>query len=264
MKSYDKLNNSIEKSGSILCVGLDADIDKLPLGVERNLEGLLSFNREIISACAISASSFKINFAFYEQYGVNGFDVLLKTIEEIPKDKFIIADAKRGDIGNTSKAYAKSAFDFFNADSITVSPYMGSDSIIPFLEYKDKMVFILALTSNPGSADFQRLVSDGEPLYKHVIKKSISFGSTDSIGFVVGATHPEELEDIRQMIPENYLLIPGVGTQGGDIEAIIKANNNCPAIINVSRDVIYSSSGENYAEKASEKAEFYKKRFSNE
>jgi len=264
MNSFEKLTKSIDVSGSMLCVGLDSDISKLPNGIEKNLDGLLKFNKKIINSCSTYASAFKVNFAFYEQYGSEGFDVLKETMDNMPNDKFIIADSKRGDIGNTSKAYAKSCFEYFNADSITVNPYMGSDSILPFLEYKNKMVFVLALTSNPGSADYQRLIAEDEPIYKHVIKKCAALSENKNIGFVVGATHPDELSEIREIIPDKFLLIPGVGSQGGDIEAILEANKSGPAVINVSRDIIYSSGDQDFAEKAALKARKYKELFNNE
>ncbi len=259
MNSFEKLSNSVERSKSLLCVGLDTSIAKLPAGIEKNVEGLLFFNRQIVEATAEYTAAYKLNFAFYEQYGSDGFDILKKTIEAIPQDKFVIADAKRGDIGNTSKAYAESAFDFFKADAITVSPYMGSDSLKPFLEYDNKMIFILALTSNPGSADFQRLEYGGTPLYQQVIKTTATYGNNQNTGYVVGATHPAELSLIRKIIPKHFLLIPGVGTQGGDAKAILKANNNSPVIINVSRDIIYSSGSVDFAESAAVRAEYYQK-----
>ena len=262
MNSFDKLNNAISETGSFLCVGLDSDIARLPESVERDIDGLLQFNNKIIEATQEFAAAFKLNFAFYEQYGSSGFDVLKKTISAIPENKFIIADAKRGDIGNTSKAYAKAVFDFFKADAITVSPYMGNDSILPFFDYQDKMIFILALTSNPGSEDFQRLECNGKYLYEHVIEKTMQYGNKWNTAYVVGATHPEELKQIRKTIPDNYILIPGVGTQGGDVDAILKANGDSPVIINVSRDIIYSSGMEMFAESAAVRAQYYSEIFS--
>jgi orotidine-5'-phosphate decarboxylase len=257
MNSFTKLTEITKKNSSLLCVGLDTDIKKIPAHLGNDIDNLFVFNREIIEATKDLVCSYKINFAFYEQYGAKGFDILKKTIDAIPEDIFIIADAKRGDIGNTSSAYARSCFEYFRADSITVNPYMGFDSVKPFLEFEDKFVFLLALTSNPGSNDFQRLVSEGKPLYKHVIEKSQSWASHENLGFVVGATHPSELEEVRDMAKENVLLIPGVGTQGGDVEAVLKANRGGHAVINVSRAVIYASGGTDFAEKAREKAVKY-------
>ena len=257
MNSYEKYQIAKEKNNSILCVGLDTDINKLPGGLLKDAEGMLEFNRQIIEATKDLVCSFKINFAFYETLGAAGFEILNKTIEIIPDNIFIIADAKRGDIGNTSKSYADSCFNYFKADAITVHPYMGIDSVSPFLSFKDKFVFLLALTSNPGSNDFQQLICDGKPLFQHTIEKSAEWAGKDNLGYVVGATHPDDLIKIRQIIPDRLLLIPGVGTQGGDTEAILKANNNADAIINVSRDIIYASSGTDFAEKARERAIFY-------
>jgi orotidine-5'-phosphate decarboxylase len=261
MNSYEKLTNAVVTSNSLLCVGLDSDIARMPESIEKNMDGILDFNIRIIEATAAYTAAYKINFAFYEQYGTPGFEILKKTIETVPTDKFIIADAKRGDIGNTSKSYAKSAFEYFNADALTVNPYMGSDSLKPFLEYEDKMIFILALTSNPGSADFQHLISDGEPLYINVIKKTSTYGNKNNSGYVVGATHPEELSRIREIIPEHFLLIPGIGTQGGDAKSILQANGDKPTIINVSRDIIYQSSLDIFAEAAAGRAKYYQELF---
>lgn len=254
MNAFDKLINSTEKNKTLLCVGLDTDIDKIPIQFQNGLEGILDFNKAIIEATSDLVNSYKLNFAFYEQYGIEGMMILKKTIEHIPNNILKIADAKRGDIGNTSKSYAKAAFEAFGCDAITVSPYMGEDSIKPFLEYKDKMTFILCLTSNQGSNDFQRLEFNGKPLYKSVLEKTILWGSKEQVGYVVGATHPNELMGIREIAQENPLLIPGIGAQGGDLEATLKANQNAPAMINASRAVIYASSGLDFAEKAREKA----------
>ncbi len=259
MKSYEKLINSINKSGSRLCVGLDTTAAKLPGKLKGDPNRIVEFNRNVIDATAEFAAAYKINFAFYEQYGVSGMRMLEETIKEIPEGIFIVADAKRGDIGNTSEAYAVSAFEHFGADSVTVSPYMGVDSVEPFLKFPSKMVFVLALTSNVGSKDFQRLEFGGKPLFMHVIEKSRSWAEDDTVGFVVGATHPDDLKLIRAAAPMNALLIPGVGTQGGDAEATIAANGKAPAIINVSRDIIFAGNDANYASAIHAKAEYYHK-----
>lgn len=261
MNSYQKIKYYQSEKKSLLCVGLDSDVNKLPDVFERKVSSLLDFNLEIIKSTLEFASSYKINFAFYEQYGSEGLDVIKKTMEYLKDKSFVIADAKRGDIGNTSNAYAKSCFDYFGADAITVAPYMGYDSVEPFLKFSDKMTFILALTSNPGSADFQRLVFDGKPLFQHVIEKSISWGTIESTGFVTGATHPEDISKIRKIIPENYLLIPGVGTQGGDVQSLMRSNGNGPSIINVSRDIIYASNGKDFGASSSVRAKYYKELF---
>ncbi len=261
MNALEKLKKIREEKKSLLCVGLDTDINKLPQGIGRSVDGILEFNKSIIESTAGYAAAYKINFAFYEQYGVRGFEILKETFGMIPQEIFTIADAKRGDIGNTSKAYAVSCFDYFGADSVTVNPYMGYDSVSPFLEYKDKMVFLLCLTSNSGSNDFQRLGSSGMPVYRHVYHASSKWAPEDMLGYVIGATHPGELAEIREDIPGRVLLIPGIGAQGGDIEAVIKANAGGPALINVSRSVIYASSGADFAEKAAEKAKYYMDEF---
>ena len=263
MNSYKKLIEIQTKNKSILCVGLDSDIDKLPIHLKtKGIKGLVEFNKNIIDCTKDLCCAYKINFAFYEQFGIDGIAALRKTFEFIPSEIFTIADAKRGDIGNTSTAYAKSIFEIYDADSITVSPYMGKDSILPFLEFTNKLTFLLALTSNPSSLDFQRLESNGKPVYQHVIQKSMEWSEKDNIGYVVGATHPKELEEIRSYCKENVILIPGIGSQGGDISATLKANNNKPAIINVSRAIIYCSSESDYAEKARLEAIKYKNSFS--
>jgi orotidine-5'-phosphate decarboxylase len=261
MTAFDKLLNITKENASILCVGLDSDINKIPPHLGRDIDGLLKYNKLIIEATKDKVNSYKINFAFYEQYGIEGIEALKKTFDMIPENIFTIADAKRGDIGNTSKSYAKSCFEYFRADSITVSPYMGNDSVEPFLEYKDKMTFLLNLTSNDGSRDFQRLQCDGKELYKHVMSKSMKWAECDRLGYVVGATHPEELEELRKMGPNRVFLIPGIGAQGGDIEQTINANGDGPAIINVSRAIIYASIDVNFTDKVRAKAEEYRQAF---
>ena len=246
MISYKKLINAIQNKNSLLCVGLDSDINKIPTNVfTKDINGLLEFNETTINNTKQFVSAYKINFAFYEQLGSDGFNLINDTLKLIPDDIFTIADAKRGDIGNTSSAYTKAVFQNMDFDSITINPYMGMDSISPFLEDKNKMVFILALTSNPGSSDFQRLIANDKPIYQHIIEKTINTFNVENAGFVIGATHPEELTDIRKIIPKNVILIPGVGTQGGDVDAIMKANNNSPALINVSRAIIYPETFDN-------------------
>lgn len=237
-----KLMNAIANKKSLLCVGLDTDLAKLPQKLfTQDFYGLLAFNKMVIEQTQDFAAAYKINFAFYEQYGDIGFNLIRKTLEFIPDKIFTIADAKRGDIGNTSVAYSKMAFNAFNFDAITVNPYMGIDSVASFLTNPAKMVFVLALTSNPGSFDFQRLMSDNKPVYQHVVEKFANEFSADNLGFVVGATHPQELQQLRKTIPNNVILIPGVGAQGGDVEQVLAANAGAPAIINVSRAILYPS-----------------------
>lgn len=257
MKSYDKLIKALSNKKTMLCVGLDTDMDKLPEPMAKSTSGMYYFNKEIIEATKDFAVAYKINTAFYEQYGLKGWEILKATVDMIPKDAFLILDAKRGDIGNTSAAYAKAFFEDMRADALTVAPYMGSDSIKPFLEYTDKFVFLLALTSNAGSFDFQRLISGGKPLYKHVTEISANWADCTNLGFVVGATHPDELAELRAEHRDRVFLIPGVGAQGGDIEAVLAANKGKPSLINVSRGIIYASSGEDFASAARAKAEYY-------
>jgi len=261
MTALEKIKNIQQKNHSLLCVGLDSDLSKIPKHFGNNIKSLLDFNKEIIDCTKDIACAYKINFAFYEQYGAEGFQILKETFEYIPADIFTIADAKRGDIGNTSGAYAKSVFEYFNADSITVNPYMGEDSVAPFLEFEDKMVFLLTLTSNSGSTDLQRIASNGKPFYRFVIDISRIWSTHDKLGYVFGATHPDELKEIREIIPKHCLLIPGIGSQGGSIVDTISANSGGPAIINVSRDIIYASTDKNFAEVVRKRAEFYRNSF---
>ena len=260
MNAFDKMIARQSAIASRLCIGLDTELSKIPEHLHGLESPILAFNQQIIHATNEYASAYKINTAFYEQYGISGWEALKQTIEAIPKEIFTIADAKRADIGNTSSAYARAVFDDLNCDAITVNPYMGYDSLAPFLEREDRMVIVLALTSNPGSSDFQRLISDGKPMYQHVIETVLSWKRNASIGFVIGATHPDELALIRQYASDAVLLIPGIGAQGGDIDAIMKANANGPVFINVSRGIQYAGTGEQFGEKAHEAAKFYKER----
>lgn len=245
-----KIRSIQQQVNTTLCIGLDTDMAKLPQGISRNVQGVVDFNKAIIEATADLCCSYKINFAFYEQYGTAGFDAIAQTLSCIPTGHLSIADAKRGDIGNTSAAYANAILQQMGFDSITVSPYMGADSVEPFLEAENKLVFVLALTSNSGSADFQHCLVEGKPLYQHVIAKALQWQRKGDIGFVVGATHPRQLEEIRDEVPELPLLIPGVGTQGGSAKEIRLANKNGIALINVSRAVLYASSGSDFTEQA--------------
>ncbi len=244
----------IQESTSMLCVGLDTSVERLPEGLPRTLDGMVSFNRHIIEATKDLCCAYKINFAFYEQYGHEGMTALEQTAAHLPSTHIRIADAKRGDIGNTAEAYARSVFEHMPFDAVTVSPYMGHDSVTPFLAYADKLVFILALTSNPGSHEFQRLQLAGRPLYEIVMDAALDWAGPAERGFVVGATHPQELEAIRTRHPHVPLLIPGVGAQGGDPVALRLANGNGPAFINSSRAILYASSGADFAECAREVA----------
>jgi orotidine-5'-phosphate decarboxylase len=251
----EKIANAQTLTNTMLCVGLDTELAKLPKGIMRNHQGIVEFNKHIISATKDLCSSYKINFAFYEQYGSHGFDIIEQTLADIPSTHVTIADAKRGDIGNTSTAYANAILIEMGFDCITVSPYMGSDSIEPFLDYDNKLVFVLALTSNPGSADFQHLMIDDIPLYQHVITRSQTWKRKGELGYVVGATHPEQLSHIRSIVPNAPLLIPGVGAQGGDPNVIREMNNGGVAFVNASRAIIYASSCDDFAVSARTKAE---------
>ncbi len=243
----------IKKKGTFLCVGLDTDIQKIPPHLLREEDPIFAFNKEIIDATSDYCVAYKPNIAFYESRGVKGWESLQKTLNYIPKEHFTIADAKRGDIGNTSKMYAQTFFETFEFDSITIAPYMGSDSVEPFLSFPDKWVILLALTSNPGSMDFQMLEDEnGLPLYKKVLETSKKWGNADNMMYVVGATRAAYLQEIRKIVPDNFLLIPGVGAQGGSLEEVAKygMNYECGLLVNSSRAIIYKSNEEDFAEKA--------------
>ena len=244
---------------SFLCVGLDTDINKIPKHLLKEEDPIFAFNKAIIDATYKYAIAYKPNTAFYEVYGAKGWASLEKTINYIKlhyPEIFVIADAKRGDIGNTSANYARAFFETMNVDAITVAPYMGIDSVEPFLGFEDKWVILLALTSNKGSRDFQYLNAEGQELYKNVILKSKEWGNEKNMMYVVGATHPEELGEIRKMLPDHFFLVPGVGAQGGDLEAVAKygLNSQVGLLVNSSRGIIYASNDEDFAEKAAEEA----------
>ena len=243
----------IQERKSFLCVGLDPDMDKIPPFL-KNLENpIWAFNKAIIDATKPYCVAYKPNFAFYEAYGKMGYEALEKTIHYIGNEHFIIADAKRGDIGNTSKMYAKAAFEVLGADAITVAPYMGKDSVTPFLSYENKWIIVLGLTSNKGSEDFQFIKSeDYKPLYQQVIEKVASWTSPNNTMFVIGATHPESFIEIRKLIPDHFLLVPGVGEQGGELESVIKygRNNQIGLLINSSRGILYASNEKDFDKQA--------------
>ena len=221
-----------------LCVGLDLDRTKLPAPYHGQADDLQRFACDVIDAVRPYAACFKINVAFYEQYGRAGIDALY-AVREHCAESYVILDAKRGDIGNTSAAYATAGFEDLRADAITVAPYMGRDSVEPFLAWEGKMVYVLGLTSNPGSYDFQRLDAGGMPLYERVMRTALSWERKGDIGFVVGATSPAELAHVRRLFPDVPFLIPGIGTQGGDASETLAANGNGPAVFNVSRGLLY-------------------------
>ncbi len=247
-----QLFEHILKKKSYLCVGLDTDIKKIPRHLLSSPDPVFEFNKIIIDATADYCVAYKPNTAFYESLGAKGWESLQKTLEYIPKDVFSIADAKRGDIGNTSGLYARAFFETMNFDAVTVAPYMGEDSIKPFLDFKNKWVILLALTSNAGSKDFQLEKIGGEELFVKVIKKSQQWASAEQLMYVVGATQASLLSQIRKYAPDHFLLVPGVGAQGGDLEEVSKhgMNKECGLLVNASRSIIYASDGVDFATEA--------------
>lgn len=252
----EELIAQIKAKKSMLCVGLDTDMDKLPEGLERSMKGMLEFNRNIIEATHKYAVAYKVNTAFYEQYGSEGWACMEETLNLIPKDCFTIADAKRGDIGNTSSMYARAFFKRLNFDSITVAPYMGEDSLSPFFAFEGKWVICLGLTSNAGSKDFQILEAEGLKIYQHVMHKVSQWGNPGNLMFVTGATKASDLKQLRQAFPEHFFLVPGVGAQGGTVHDVCEAamNDFGGLLINASRSILYASSGADYIEKAEAEA----------
>jgi orotidine-5'-phosphate decarboxylase len=256
--------NQIKQKKSFLCVGLDTDVSKLPKSFLDFEDPLYEYNKIVIEQTKDVAVAYKMNIAFYEMLGYKGWISLEKTLNLIPDHIFRIADAKRGDIGNTSKQYALTFFKTYNFDAITVSPYMGSDSIGPFLEFENKWVIILALTSNKGSADFQFINSEGKKLYEYVLTTAARWGTDQNIMFVVGATHPALFAHIRQIVPDHFLLIPGVGTQGGDLDAIshYALNKDVGVLVNVSRNILFPENEKPFPESIGFEAEAYRKAMS--
>lgn len=256
----DQLVENIRRKGSFLCVGLDSDINKLPRHLLSADDPVYEFNKAIIDATAPYCVAYKPNLAFYEATGAQGWITLEKTIKYIKEnhpDQFIIADAKRGDIGNTSKLYARSFFEHLDVDSVTVAPYMGEDSVTPFLGYEGKWVILLALTSNKGSHDFQFIEDkEGTRLFEHVIETSSKWAGPEEMMYVVGATQGEMFKDIRKVAPESFLLVPGVGAQGGSLAEVARYGmiKDCGLLVNSSRGIIFASSGEDFAETAGKEA----------
>lgn len=247
-----QLIQEIKNKKSFLCIGLDTDLNKIPAFLKDFNDPIFEFNKRIIDATQDICVAYKPNIAFYESLGPKGWESLEKTIDYIPDSIFTIADAKRGDIGNTSKMYAKTFFEYFNFDSVTVAPYMGIDSVEPFLEFEDKWVILLGLTSNRGSHDFQQIKSNDVPLYESVIRKSQEWGSPENLMYVIGATHPESFAEVRDMAKEHFFLVPGIGAQGGDLNGVVSngMNDDCGLLINSSRGIIYSGNGEDFDTKA--------------
>jgi len=255
--NYQTLYQNIKKKKSYLCVGLDADISKIPPHLLSEKDPIFEFNKQIIDATYPFAVAYKPNTAFYEALGARGWESLQKTIEYLPKDTFNIADAKRGDIGNTSAMYAKAFFERMNFDAVTVAPYMGEDSVKPFLDFNGKWVILLALTSNSGSQDFEQAsLAKGGLLFEEVIKKSQLWADETQMMYVVGATKAEKLQEIRALAPNHFLLVPGVGAQGGSLEEVSKygLNQSVGLLVNSSREIIYASSDKDFALKSAEKA----------
>lgn len=256
-----QLIGEIRRKRSFLCVGLDTDLKKIPRHLLREEDPLFAFNKAVIDATAPYCVAYKPNLAFYECFGVAGWTAFEKTVKYIKQnypEQFIIADAKRGDIGNTSAMYARSFFEEMEVDSLTVAPYMGEDSVTPFLQYPDKWVILLALTSNKGSHDFQLSAdSDGERLFEKVLRRSQQWASDDKMMYVVGATQGRLFEDIRKIVPRHFLLVPGVGAQGGSLEEVCHygMTRDCGLLVNSSRGIIYADDTERFAEAAAEKAQ---------
>lgn len=255
-----ELIQNIKTKRSFLCVGLDTDLKKVPAHLLNEEDPIFAFNKAIIDATAAYCVAYKPNLAFYEAFGVKGlmaFEKTVKYIKENYPDQFIIADAKRGDIGNTSAMYARTFFEEYNLDSVTVAPYMGEDSVTPFLGYDGKWVILLALTSNKGSHDFQLTEStDGEKLFQKVLRKSQEWAGNDQMMYVVGATQGQAFEEIRKIVPDHFLLVPGVGAQGGSLSEVCKygMTQECCLLVNSSRAIIYADNTENFAKAAAEAA----------
>lgn len=252
----NQLINQIKSKKSFLCVGLDTDIEKIPKHLLDHPNPILSFNKAIIDATKNFCVCYKINTAFYEADGAMGWETMKHTLDAIPKNIFTIADAKRGDIGNTSNMYARAFFKHMSFDSVTLAPYMGQDSLAPFFTYPEKWGIVLALTSNPGSSDFEQQEVGGQKLYERVITTFSSLFNDEQLMFVVGATKPEELGLIRKQVPNHFLLVPGVGAQGGSLPEVAKhgMSKDCGLLINASRSIIYAGSGNNFAEQAAMEA----------
>lgn len=260
----EELFENIMRKRSFLCVGLDTDVNKIPeflFDREGDLDPIFEFNKSIIDATAEYCVAYKPNLAFYESLGLQGWDVLERTVDYIREkypDQFLIADAKRGDIGNTSTMYARTFFGALDFDSVTVAPYMGEDSVSPFLTYENKWVTLLALTSNKGAFDFQFMEDKetGDRLFEKVLKTSLKWGNEDNMMYVVGATKAEMLADIRKIIPNHFLLVPGIGAQGGCLADVVNhgMNKQCGLLVNSSRAILYASNGEDYAQAAATEA----------
>ena len=256
-----ELRKNIFRKKSVLCVGLDTDPAKIPGHLWLEEDPVFAFNKAIIDATKDYTVAYKINTAFYEAQGIKGWISMERTLQYIPEDIFTIADAKRGDIGNTSEQYARTFFHTYPFDSVTVAPYMGADSVQPFLQFLDKWAIVLGLTSNAGSADFQLQSCGSELLYEKVLRTVASWGTPDNIMFVIGATRKEQLKEVRQLLPDHFFLVPGVGAQGGDVATVCSNafNKDAGLLINVSRGIIFADSSGSFAERANEEARKYQK-----
>lgn len=259
--TYEELFRQIKKKRSFLCVGLDTDVDRIPKHLLSEDDPVFAFNCRIVDATLPFAVAYKPNLAFYEFLGAAGWESLKKTVDYIRSKSpeiFLIADAKRGDIGNTSGMYARTFFEQLDVDAVTLSPYMGQDTVMPFLRFKDKWAVLLALTSNPSAADFQYFEDEsGQKLYEKVLQTSREWGTPDQLMYVVGATRAQELTKVRKLVPEHFLLVPGVGAQGGSLQEVARygMNEHCGLLVNSSRGILYASSREDFADKAGEKAQ---------
>ncbi|HEY8738516.1 MAG TPA: orotidine-5'-phosphate decarboxylase [Candidatus Dormibacteraeota bacterium] len=261
MTFKEKLRASEEASQSLLCLGLDPEPDLMPIQIEATPAGVASFVREIVEATADLVSSYKLNLAFFERWGREGNGLLDQVMAMLRPGKPVIFDAKRGDLGSTAQAYAHGILQAWGADGVTVNPYLGYDSVAPFLAHKDKEVFVLCRTSNPGANEFQHLRVDGETLYRHVARAGVRWDHYGNLGFVVGATAPAELRDVRQIAGDRLLLVPGIGAQGGDLAAAVRASirsDGRGAIIPISRGILFASGGKDFADAARRAALSYR------
>jgi orotidine-5'-phosphate decarboxylase len=261
-----ELIEQIRQKRSFLCVGLDTDLEKIPPHLIDTEDPIFEFNKAIIDATKDFCVAYKPNIAFYECHGPKGWESLKKTLDYIPKNIFTISDAKRGDIGNTSKYYADTFFNYLGSDSVTVAPYMGEDSVTPFLEYQNKWVILLALTSNKGALDFQFIADENnDELYKKVLRKSQEWGTPENLMYVVGATRAEGIGEVRKIAKEHFFLVPGVGAQGGSLADVANFgwNKDCGLLVNSSRGIIYASNGHDFAEKAKMEAQKLQKEMAN-
>ncbi|MFH1891306.1 MAG: orotidine-5'-phosphate decarboxylase [Candidatus Zixiibacteriota bacterium] len=258
MKYKEKIAQLVTERKTVICVGLDTDIEKIPAHLKTLDNPILEFNRQIIEATSDIVCSYKPNIAFYESLGSQGWEILKKTVEAVPKSVPVIIDAKRGDIGNTSAMYAKAIFEDLGGDAVTLSPYLGEDSLAPFIEYKDKFSFILCVTSNAGAQDFQFLEVNDRPLYHHVAESVLKWNKNDNLGLVVGAPYPQKIKELRAISGNLPFLIPGVGAQGGDLEAAVRFGSDegtSLVVVNNARAVLYASDGVDFAEKAREEVQ---------